>query len=370
MSNLKESTIKLYERSINKIKNNYCSDLTKLNVDKLFQELSDDNYKLNTQKTICSALIYYYTKLGNYNNLILQLKNKNKNIAEIVDYNIRQNKLSNAELKKYVPWNIILDIYNHLSKLPKIDHIDSLIYFVILSLYVKHPPRRLNDYVYMYIDDNKEIVDDINILWNNKKDWDKKYVELFDTKNLSNKNYYVRTTKGNFFIFENYKTSKKYGRQYIEVNDELNTIINNYIFKYNLKSGDKLFNFDYDTFKRYLRRIFKIYVNREISASMLRHIYINYEYKNHIKCEQDRFILSRFMSHNLPTQGRYRKIVSDNFGKDVKINTNFNKRKTRNVYKTDEERKLARQRRYKIWYQKNKEKINARRKEKRLIKNL
>lgn len=120
--------------------------------------------------------------------------------------------------------------------------------FVILSLYVLIEPRRLNDYTLFKL--NK--IDD------------------------ESDNY----MKGDYFIFNTYKTMRKYGQQKVRIPSALKTIITKWkginkseylIVSNNLKPlAVSQLNF----------RLNQIFGNRKISVNILRQSYLTEKYKN------------------------------------------------------------------------------------------
>jgi len=84
------------------------------------------------------------------------------------------------------------------------------------------------------------------------------------------------------FIFNNYKTAKKYNTQEVDINDELYQILLSYIKYFKLKDGDFLLNniknnqpyTNTNAITLLLNRIFK----KKIGASMLRKLYLTEKY--------------------------------------------------------------------------------------------
>ena len=123
------------------------------------------------------------------------------------------NELDEADFNKIID----LDkptISSNISKLKKKD--DVLIY----ALYTLQPARRL-DYIYVKITTET----DINKL------------------NDPSANYLMISSHPHKFVFNNYKTYKKYGQQVLPVQDkDLDNIIDHYINEKNLRNGDYLFS--------------------------------------------------------------------------------------------------------------------------------
>ena len=157
-----------------------------------------------------------------------------------------------------------------------------LLNFMVLSLYVKTAPRRNTDYNNMYITTDGTGVDD------KTKNW-------VDLKN------------GNF-IFNNFKTSKKYPEQVIKIPAELMDVINLYL-KYHpsqpIKNGDKLLVFangaplsSINIITRILNKVF----GKSVGCSMLRHSYLTSKYGDaNAEREKD----ANDMGHSVAQQSAY-----------------------------------------------------------------
>jgi integrase len=103
-------------------------------------------------------------------------------------------------------------------------------------------------------------------------DYTEMMIRGYDTKK---DNYY----KGNKFYFNQYKTAKNYGLQTLDVPVEFNTILKKWIKKnendYLLYSsnGNKLTS-------PQVTKIFNNVFKKNVSSSMLRHIFLTEKYKN------------------------------------------------------------------------------------------
>ena len=112
------------------------------------------------------------------------------------------NKLDEADYNKIIDLDKTT-ILSNISKLKKIDDV------LIHALYTLQPARRLD---YRYVKITTET--DINKL------------------NDPSTNYLMISSHPHKFVFNNYKTYKKYGQQVLAVQDkDLNNIIDHYIMK-------------------------------------------------------------------------------------------------------------------------------------------
>ena len=164
---------------------------------------------------------------------------------------------------------------------------DHLLQTVILSLYVYTQPRRNQDYL------NMEIVKK----WNDKMATDRNYIVLSTGK----------------FIFNKYKTAKKYGTQEIEIPEKLMEVIEVYLKHHPmakaLKSkGDVEVPFlvgadgvritAVNAITRLLNKIF----GKKIGSSALRHIFLTDKYGDILDEQKED---SAAMAHSLNQQRDY-----------------------------------------------------------------
>jgi len=68
-------------------------------------------------------------------------------------------------------------------------------------------------------------------------------VDSFDNLD-SQKNYLVLNDNKSSVVINDYKTIDKYGRYDVELSNELTTLISDYILEYEIKNGEKFFNFN------------------------------------------------------------------------------------------------------------------------------
>jgi preprotein translocase subunit Sss1 len=284
---LSKSSIDLYLKNLLKL--NDGKPFTNLNFLKSISNIEDKikKFKPNTQRTIYISIVSslkglneklykkYYDMMININNSIKDNPINEKSEIQTKNW-IEKEEIENKlkELKDNV-----LTLKKPLSK----EEYKTVLKFIILSLYTLIPPRRNKDYYNMEI-------------WNNKDNMEqsKNYLDL----------------KNNKFIFNDYKTFKKYGKQEVEINDELMNNINIYFklrpdYKTSIKSilgkpflildvGD----FQPNTITRILNKVF----NKNIGSSMIRHIYLSDKYKDTLKEQEED---ANKMGHSLSTQKEY-----------------------------------------------------------------
>jgi integrase len=142
---------------------------------------------------------------------------------------------------------------------------ERLLQFVVLALYTEVQPRRNQDYLDMYIVKK----------WNDKMPTDKNYIDIASKK----------------FIYNKYKTSRKYGMQSIEIPENLWTALQIYLKFHPLWKGVAKRKTEPVKFLVYadgspltavnaITRLLNKVFGKKIGSSMIRHIYISDKYKN------------------------------------------------------------------------------------------
>ena len=198
---------------------------------------------------------------------------------------------SEKEKESILGWDDILTIKNSLKeKVDKfankksINHIqfNDLFKYMLMSLYTEMPPRRNQDYFYMYVVPK----------WNDTMD---KSINYFD----------MATNK---FIFNKYKTSKAYGVQILDVPESLRNCIKLYIKFHPLKK-EKVFPLivkpDGTLYKnascitRFLNTIFD---GKKVGSSALRHSFLSSKYGDITKEREE---VAKEMGHSVAMADSY-----------------------------------------------------------------
>lgn len=260
--------------------------------------------------SIVSTLSLYndkpsYHKLYNFYSNILNQKSD-----EAREY---QKKYANhktaKQQKNWIKWDEILKIKNDMKEdvmgfcsKRHITHSQKelLLQFLVLSLYTDIPPRRNQDYQYLYL--VKDATD---------KPKDKNYLSI-DDKTLH---------------FNKYKTAKKYGAVKINItdNEPLRFALRCYLAHHPHNKGKKGKKFmtpllvhtdgtpltNPNAITRILNKIFK----KKVGSSMLRHIYLTSKYGDELKeMKED----SEAMGHSVSQQRDYIKDKPPVETKDIK----------------------------------------------------
>jgi hypothetical protein len=317
MPDKSDNTRKAYERSLDKLKGAGI-DIDNIDEHTLLNTVRGWTLNESSQDIIFSAVIDYSKQKGKNELLVPKLSDIMRQHRNKQNTRYMLNTLSDRERTNYISWSNVCRIHEKIGQLLKVNDSDDDLYldYIILSLYVYHPVRRIEDYSEMYIDDKATIYEEPEcILWTTGENgklnvgYDTKKVKVKENK--GERNRYTRTPSKSYFIFERYKTSKSYGRQIIEVDDTLNRLLNKYMEKKGLKDGDKLLSLTHLNLIRKLSNIFKRMINRNISASLLRHIYITHVLNDVKITEQEKWSISQKMAHSMMMQGKYRKVDYD-----------------------------------------------------------
>lgn len=260
---LSKSSLDSYKAKLSKlnenkpIKNlNFLNDIDKIN--KMIEK-----FKPNTQRNyiIAVASILKCSLNQNKNKKTETIYNQYSKLLD--EFNVKlkdQTTMTDTENKNWVNKDEVDEVYNNLKANYKNDK-QAFQNYLLLSLYHLQAPRRNKDYQLLKI--ASKYSDDLSNEFN-----------YFDVKKRK-------------FIFNNYKTAKKYNRQEVEVNDELYQILISYIKTFKLKDGDFILN-DLKTNQPYkntnaitvlLNKIFK----KKVGASMLRKSYLTSKYGDETK---------------------------------------------------------------------------------------
>ena len=159
---------------------------------------------------------------------------------------------------------------------------DTLLHYLIVSLYTETQPRRNQDYLDMFVAKKQPTETEHN------------YVVLTKTQPTS-------------FIFNKFKTSKKYGQQTLEVPESLASVISEFLKFHPLKKNASFkFLVSYDgtpiTAVNAITRVLNKVFGKKVGSSMLRHIFLSTKYD--IKeMEKD----ANAMGHSVDEQKKYMK---------------------------------------------------------------
>ena len=208
-------------------------------------------------------------------------------LKDATKYNEQQRNQTKTQAQKdnWISQDTVMRIYRKLYKdvsplfrLEKLTkkQLQELQNLVILSVYTQIPPRRLLDYT------------------------------MFKLRNVdkAKDNYMDKRT----FVFNQYKTAKKYNQQTVNIPQRLRNIILKWESKHNNdyllfdESGNPL------SPPRLTLKLNKIFGGKKISVNMLRHIYITDEVLDNAPALRKLEEMAEDMGHSVGTQNLYRKL--------------------------------------------------------------
>jgi integrase len=184
------------------------------------------------------------------------------NEARNVDSSVKTPK----QEQNWLSWDIILAHENRLSeesekivkqKVLSVADWNTLLSYMLLSLYTKFAPRRNQDYQFMKVVKSEKQATNLDF------------------------NYYI--TDKHEFVFNKYKTAKAHGEQRFEVPSDLVAVIDLYLKKHpGVSKSPYFFLVNHDdtplpsvnSVTRILNRIF----GKNVGTTMLRHIYLSSKY--------------------------------------------------------------------------------------------
>jgi len=298
--NLSDSSIKLYLRNLEKINNGELKDFKFLKNIQAVQDILK-GYKDNTKRSILISIVSVLgccpddkkiVKLRKaYYDLMLEKSNEIKEKES--------DEPTEEQKKNWISWDDVKKRFEELKK--EVDEVtknknlnknqyDTLLYYMILSLYVISPPRRNKDYQFM------------NVVYKN-------------TDKLSKDKNYLAYSENKFY-FNVYKTSKKYGQKVEDISEELKKIIDLYL-KFHPKIKGKvsksvdtpfLVSYDGNTLSQVnsMTKLFNKIFGKRISSSALRHIFLSDKYGDTVKDMKED---AEKMGHTVETQKTYIKNI-------------------------------------------------------------
>ena len=297
--NIKDNSLKAYLIILKKLNNN--KEVESLEYLKDTEEIMKKikQKALTTQRNYIGSLLVFLPLLPEAKKTLdfykLQLEKVNEEYQKFISSHEKSDKQKDnwstlEELKeiflKYKK-EIKKNKYDKKEKLSS-KEFNYLTNYLITALYILLPPVRL-DYSPMSIVDKE---DDVN-----------------DKSNF----LVVKSRNKKHFIINEYKSSKTYGSQKINIPSELNSIINLYL-KFHKDKSSFLMNtrgkeLSANGLSKLLTSSFGRYSDKTITLNLLRHVYISENVKikdaDELKKENE---LAKIMMHSKSTQNSYVKV--------------------------------------------------------------
>ncbi len=255
----------------------YYLQLTKLQ--KLFDTENFDFLNNPSDVEKKTSHLHYTSQRNAYNAVVLYLLATNSDKKIIDEYGKMRDalnkkyeddqasgKISAKQSKNFVELSEVADMikkmYDEVKTYKKLDKLkrsqDQLLKaFVIYSILIRNPTR--NDQAGMILIGKS--------MYNKLTEDDKK------------EHNYLLNEKGNMkFIYNEYKTSKKYAENIVDIQKPLEKILRMYIRIMKLKNGDILFDMTKNAQSQMLISMSEKYMGKRISSTMLRKIYLSSKY--------------------------------------------------------------------------------------------
>jgi hypothetical protein len=260
------------------------------NVDKTDKKIEDMELKFSTKVSYYTAISATLSCYKKYAKLYKIYQDKMIKMATQLKEGLAKNEKTEQQEKSMIPWDDIITKRKELGEeVEKLKNSmdkngwEKLLQYVLISLYTMIPPRRVQDYAYMYfVQDYPEDMDD-------------------------NKNYYV-VSQGQF-IFNKYKTAHVYGQQIIDAPYDLCYVMAVYIHHHlnRWPAGEEhklLLNYNGNSINMTagIGRILNKALGDSVGATALRHIYVSEKFADELK---DRKKVANMMAHRLETQAEY-----------------------------------------------------------------
>jgi hypothetical protein len=225
---------------------------------KIIDHLS--NVPGNARKTRLSALIVYIEKAKDCEKAVEQFRSQMMNDVKDYDKQMKTQEMSERQKEGFLPMASVLQKYHELEKevvpvmkketLTKGEFARVQLY-VLLSCLLLIEPRRSLDYTEFRLR-GKDLIQD---------------------------NYMMTEKRKPFFVFQSYKTAKKYGKQTLEIPAKLHKIVKRWselnLHEYllmNTVQSNKIT-------PTQLTNLLYGFFDKPISTSMLRHIFLMDKYK-------------------------------------------------------------------------------------------
>lgn len=290
---ISQQSIKSYENSIKKLRKLNIDVDNRPSIENMIIVFDKENIPHTTQMHYIVSLIWHYKQQSEIDEEYLKdLRCKMNELKTKIKSFYDENVLTKKEQQNYLSWDKIVDVYSDIKKDMNKSQSD-YINFVILSMYILFPPRRILDFCQMKVVFGEYVI----------------YDELQNTHDEFN--YYIYDKS--LWIFNNYKTMRikkngniMYKQQHFTICQELNDILKNYIDVFNITG--KMFDIKDKAFIVRLNKIFENACDKSISVDLLRHSYIMNIDFNKITEKQRKDIADK-MGHSVNIQMVYRKIM-------------------------------------------------------------
>mgnify|MGYP003131945310 CR=1 FL=1 len=292
---LSDKSLKVYTNTINKILKdlNGCDDLECLkNTKEVIKYLDNKNVSFLTKRNYYNTIIVFMQAKEMNTDIIKVYQDKRDKLNdEYMDFQ-KSGKKSEKQQKAWASLNELIDVKNKLKK--ETDIINKK------DKYNKKDLQTIQNYFILTFYLDTPLRNDLN---------NTKVIKLNQYNKLSNEdknsfNYMVYGNK-NFLSLSQYKTAKKYGLKIINLNNDTIRAFRLWYDKFNPNKDYLLINLNTNEpmtshqLTITLTKLFKKYLNKNISTTMLRHIVLSEKFGDVKKEMED---MAEKMGHDVNTQ--------------------------------------------------------------------
>lgn len=301
---LKPNTIKQYETHLNKLKKLFDSDNYDFlsNIEEVQEKLKDKAY--TSRRNSYNAIIVLLMALNHddkYTELIEKYDKLRNELNSQYDEEMSSGKISEKQSKNFVEYEKIQEMIKTMENQIKSQGLkkktdltgkdkELLMVYTLYNMLIRIPTR--NDM------SGQKLISKTQ--FNKLTDEDKKTT-----------NYLVKEKGKMFGLYNEYKTSKKYGQKIIDIPKDLEKILNMYIKKTGKKMGDVLFvsstgnPLSRNMISQLLMKTSKKYLNgASVSTTLMRKIVASHHFgpdSEFGKLKQKQKELAEKMSHDVST---------------------------------------------------------------------
>jgi len=275
--NLKPNTIKQYETHLNKLKKIFNTDNYDFLSDpeNVAEKLKDKAY--TSRRNTYNAIIVLLMALNHderYNDLIEKYDKMRNELNSKYDEEMSSGKISDKQSKNFAEYEEVEGMIKKMDNEIKNQGLkkkaeltgkekELLMVYTIYNMLIRIPTR--NDMAGQKLISKSQ--------FNKLKEEDKKTT-----------NYLVKEKNKMFGVYNEYKTSKKYGEKKIDIPKDLEKILNMYIRKTGKKMGDVLFvsstgnPLSRNMISQLLMKTSKKYLNKSVSTTLMRKIVASHHF--------------------------------------------------------------------------------------------
>lgn len=304
--NLKTNTIKQYETHLNKLKKIFESDNWDFLSDpeKVNEALKDKAY--TSRRNSFNAIIVLLMALNHddkYTELIEKYDKMRNELNSKYDEEMSSGKISEKQKNNFVEYEKVEEMIKTMENeiksqgLKKKENLtgkekELLMVYTLYNMLIRIPTR--NDMA------GQSLIS--KTAYNKLSDEEKK-----------NNNYLVKEKNKMFGVYNEYKTSKKYGEKKIDIPKDLEKILNMYIKKTGKKMGDVLFTsstgnpLSRNMISQLLMKTSKKYLNASVSTTLMRKIVASHHFgegSEFAELKKKQQELADKMSHDVGTMDK------------------------------------------------------------------